>query len=69
MLSQMALAIKNSPVNAGDRRDAGSIPGSGTSPWRRERQPTPVFSPVKSHGQWSLVGYSPEGRTESDIAK
>ena len=27
--------------------------------WRREWQPTPVFSPGKSHGQNSLEGYSP----------
>ena len=27
--------------------------------WRREWQPTPVFSPGKSHGQRSLAGYSP----------
>ena len=28
-------------------------------PWRRKWQPTPVFLPGKSHGQRSLVGYSP----------
>jgi len=28
-------------------------------PWRREWQPTPVTLPGKSHGQRSLVGYSP----------
>ena len=28
----MALVVKNSPANAGDRGDAGSIPGSGRSP-------------------------------------
>ena len=28
-------------------------------PWRRARQPTPVFFPGESHGQRSLVGYSP----------
>ena len=27
-------------------------------------QPTPVFLPGKSHGQRSLVGYSPRGRKE-----
>ena len=27
----MALAVKNPPANAGDIRDAGSIPGSGRS--------------------------------------
>ena len=26
-------------------------------PWRRERQPTPVFLPRESHGQRSLAGY------------
>ena len=31
------------------------------APWRRKWQPTPVFLPVKSHGQRSLVGYSPWG--------
>ena len=28
----MAIVIKNLPVNAGDVRDVGSIPGSGRSP-------------------------------------
>ena len=28
-------------------------------PWRRKCQPTPVFLPGESHGQRSLVGYSP----------
>ena len=28
-------------------------------PWRRKWQPTPGFLPGKSHGQRSLVGYSP----------
>jgi len=28
-------------------------------PWRMKWQPTPVFWPGKSHGQRSLVGYSP----------
>ena len=30
-------------------------------PWRRKWKPTPVFLPGKSHGQKSLVGYSPWG--------
>ena len=29
---QVAMVIKNLPANAGDRRDAGLIPGSGGSP-------------------------------------
>ena len=28
-------------------------------PWRGKWQPTPVFMPRKSHGQWSLTGYGP----------
>ena len=31
-------------------------------PWRRAWQPTPVFLLGESHGQRSLVGYSPQGR-------
>ena len=31
-------------------------------PLEEEWQPTPVFLPGKSHGQRSLVGYSPWGR-------
>ena len=30
--SQVVLAVKNSPANEGDERDAGSIPGLGRSP-------------------------------------
>ena len=30
--SQMALVVKNPPANAGDVRDASSIPGLGRSP-------------------------------------
>ena len=33
--------------------------------WRRKWQRTPVFLPGESHGQRSLVGYSPRGRKES----
>ena len=38
-------------------------------PWRRKWQSTPVFFPGKSHGQRSLVGYSPWGRKESDTTE
>ena len=30
--SQVVLVVKNPPANAGDKRDAGSIPGLGRSP-------------------------------------
>ena len=38
-------------------------------PWRRAWQSTPVFLPGESHGQRSLVGYSPWGRKELDTAE
>ena len=38
-------------------------------PWRRARQPTPVFLPGESHGQRGLAGYSPRGCKESDMTK
>ena len=47
---------KESTCNAGD---LASIPGLGR--W----QPTLEFLPGESHGQRSLAGYSPWGRTES----
>ena len=43
-----------------NERNSGSLPGLGI-PWRRKWQPTPVFLPGESHGQRSLVGYSPQG--------
>ena len=57
---------KEPACNAGDARDMGSIPRSGRSPWRRAWQPTPAFLPEESHGQRSLMGYSPWGCKESD---
>ena len=37
--------------------------------WRRKQQPAPVLLPAKSHGQRSLVGYSPWGRKEVDMTE
>ena len=58
-------SVKSTAVNAGSTRDAGSIPG-WEDPWGRARQCTPVFFPGESHGQRSLVGFSPQGHNESD---
>ena len=41
----------------------------GKIPWRRKWQPTPVLLPGESHGERSLVGYSPWGRKESDTTE
>ena len=38
-------------------------------PWRRARQPTLLFLPGESHGQRSLVGYSPWAHKESDMTE
>ena len=40
-------------------RRSGFEPWVGKIPWRRKRQPTPVFLPGKSPGQKGLVGYGP----------
>ena len=59
---KLVLVVKNLPFNAGDVRDAGSIPGWG-------RQPTPVSLHGESHEQRSLVGYSPQGCTELNMTE
>ena len=55
-------AVKNLPANVGDVHL--------TQGWEdalgRKRQPTPVFLPVKSHGQRSLVGTVRGVTKESD---
>ena len=43
--SQVMLEVKNPPASA-DVRDGGVISGLGRFPWRKARQPTPVFSPT-----------------------
>ena len=44
-------------------------PWIGKIPWRRKWQPTPIFLPGESHGQRSLVGYSPWGHKELDTTE
>ena len=58
--------VKNLPANAGD---AGSIPASGRSPGEGNGNPLQYSSLEKSHGQRSLVGYTPWGRKESDTTE
>ena len=55
--SQVALAAKNLPANAGDIRDMGLSSGSRRSPGEGNGNPPQYFS----HGPRSLVGYSPQG--------
>ena len=40
---------------------------SREDPLEKEMQPTPVFLPEKPHGQWSLVGSSPQGCKRHDL--
>ena len=51
------------------RRRPKFDPWVGKIPWWRKWQPPPVFSPGESHGQRSLAGHSPRGRTESDTSQ
>ena len=59
--------VKTSPSNAGRMYEFN--PWMRKIPWRRKRQPTPVFSPGEFHGQSSLAGYNPWGRKESDTTE
>ena len=63
--SQVVLVVKNPPDNAGDIRDAGSIPGLGRFPWRRTWQPTPVFLPGKSMDKGAWRAAKDPGSAES----
>ena len=53
----MWLSGEEPACSVGDRFD----PWVRKIPWRRKWLPTPVFLPGESHGQRSLVGYSPWG--------
>ena len=71
--SQLApLVLKNLPANAGDVRDAGSIPGSGRSPGRGHGNPL-QYSCLKNpmdRGAWRATAHSvAQNRTRlSDLA-
>ena len=53
--SQMVLAVKNLPANAGDIRDVGSVPGSGRSPGGGHGNPLQYYSCLENtmdRGAW-----------------
>ena len=50
--------VKDLPANAGDTRDVGLIPGR-EEPLEKEMATHSGIVAGKSHGQRSLVGYSP----------
>ena len=53
------------PDSKGDKRDLGSIPGSGKSPGTGHSNPLQHLS-AESHRKRSLVGYDPQGHKELD---
>ena len=66
--AQVALVVKNLPANAGEARDAGSIPWSGRSPGVGSDTQSGIVAwriPCKR----SLMGYSPWGCKESDTTE
>ena len=56
-----AVQCKESICRCRNQERRGFDPWVGKIPFSRKWQPTPVFLPGKSHGQRSLVGYSPRG--------
>ena len=64
--SQVVLAVKKLPANAGDGRDVGSTPGSGRSPGGGHGNPL-QYSRLKNpmdRGAW--LSYNPWDHQESD---
>ena len=64
----MAQEVKNVTSSAGDTGDVDLIPGS-ESPLQEEMATHSSFVPEKSHGQSSIVGYSPQGQKDSDTTE
>ena len=56
---QVALVVKILPINVGDVRDTGSIPGSGRSPGGEGMATHSIFLPGESYRQRSLEDYIP----------
>ena len=60
----MALVVKNPPSDEGDIKSHRFNPWVGKIPWREHGN-----LPGESHGQRSLMGYSPWGLKESDTTE
>ena len=61
MLAYSGASGKEPACQCTRHRRPGFSPWAEKIPWRRSWQSTPVFLPGESHGQRSLVGYSPWG--------
>ena len=56
--SQVVLVVKNLPANAGDKRDAGSIPGWGRAPGGGHSNPLQyslLENPMDRGVWWAMV--------------
>ena len=68
MVTQVVQVVKNPAFNAGDPREADSI--SGLEDALEKEMATHSSTPAwESHGQRSLVGYSPWGCKELDTTE
>ena len=61
--------VENMPADAGDLREAGSVPGSGRSPGGKNGNPLQYSCLENPHGQRSLMGNHPWGLKELDPAE
>ena len=66
--SQVVLVVKNSPTNAGDRRDTGLIPGSRRSPGEGHWNPFQdacLENPTDREAWWATVHRVKRDMTEA----
>ena len=68
-VSQAVLVVEKRLANAGDIRNASSIPGLGKSPGGGHGNPLQYSCLKNPHGQRTLEGYSPWGHSELDTTK
>ena len=66
--SQVALAVENPRANAGDMREASSIPGSGRSPGGGHGHPL-QYSGLENPMDRGAWGATVPGVTESDMTE
>ena len=64
-----ALVVKNPPANAGDIRDAGSVPGLGKSPGGGHGNPLQYSCLEKPHGQRSLATLHGIAKSQTRLSK
>ena len=65
----MAIVVKYPSANSGDVRDMGLIPGLGRSSREGNGYPLQYSCLRKSHGQRSLMVYSPWSHRELDMTE